>query len=124
MSRLRRIFLLPALAVSAALLIAAPASALPSFAGAESAWARLLEPLLRLGGLFATQGWSIDPGGRPAPPSTEDVGPSGLFAPEGWLIDSNGRVAPPLSNQGWDLDPNGRVAPPPAESGWSIDPNG
>ena len=80
MSRLRRILLLPALAVSAALLIATPASALPAFVDSESGWARFLEPWVRLGHLFSLDGWSTDP---------------------------TGRVAPPPSNQGWDTDPNG-----------------
>lgn len=105
MSRPRRI--LPALALFAALLLAAPASALPGLAGTESGWARILEPLLRWSGLFAQQGWATDPNGNPSPAQTEDVGPSGRFAPQGWATDPNGHVAPPPSEQGWATDPNG-----------------
>ncbi len=110
MSRTRRILLLPCLAVLALLLLAAPAAALPAFAGADSSWSRWFEPLVRLGRLFAPAGWSIDPNGNPAPaPGAIPVGagPAGLFAPEGWSIDPNGRVAPPPSSQGWATDPNG-----------------
>ncbi len=110
MSRPRRILLLPCLALFAALLLAAPAAALPVFAGADLGWSRFLEPLFRLGRLFAPQGWSIDPDGQPAPePGTvpAGAGPAGLFAPEGWATDPNGRVAPPPSSQGWATDPNG-----------------
>lgn len=106
MSRPRR-FLLPALAVFAALLLAAPASALPVFAGADSGWARFLEPLFRLGRLWAPEGWLTDPNGRPAPPPAEGSRPSGLFAPEGWLTDPNGLVAPPPAQSDWLTDPNG-----------------
>ncbi len=110
MSRTRRILLLPCLAVLAPLLLAAPAAALPAFAGADLGWSRFLEPLVRLGRLFAPQGWAIDPDGQPASaPGTvpAGAGPAGLFAP-----------------QGWGIDPNGQPVPPPAESGWAIDPNG
>ncbi len=100
MLRSRR-FLLPALAVFAALLLAAPASALPTFAGSESGWVRFLEPLLRWTDLFAPERWASDPNGRSAP--AEGTGPSGLFAPQGWLLDPNGLVIPPSPNP----DPNG-----------------
>jgi hypothetical protein len=106
MPRSRR-FLLPALAVFVALLLAAPASALPALSGTEAGWARILEPLFRLGRLFAPEGWSTDPNGRTAPAPAAGSGPRGLFAPEGWLIDPNGIVAPPPSESGWSTDPNG-----------------
>lgn len=67
MSRSRRTFVFPALAILAALLLATPASALPAFDEAEFGWARFLEPLLRLRHLFAPEHWDLDPNGRPGP---------------------------------------------------------
>lgn len=90
MSRSRRIFLLPAFALFASLLLAAPASALPAFLGSESGWARVFEPLFRL---FVPEGWATE-------------APSGLFANEGWAIDTNGLVAPPPLNQGTQTPPH------------------
>ncbi|HEV7668699.1 MAG TPA: hypothetical protein VGS22_09255 [Thermoanaerobaculia bacterium] len=105
MSRPRRI-LLPCLAI-VALLVTAPASALPSFTGADSGWARFLEPLFRLSDLFSPSGWDLDPNGLRTPEPAARTGPMGLFTPQGWAIDPNGRVAPPPAESGWDLDPNG-----------------
>ena len=77
MSRSRRTLLLPALAILAALLLAAPASALPAFLDGEFGWTRLLEPLARLVHLYAPEGWDQDPVGRhgPPPPGGQDPTP-------------------------------------------------
>jgi hypothetical protein len=98
MSRLRR-NLLPAVAVFAGLLLAAPASALPAFSSTESGWTRILEPLLRLAELLTPAGGAPKP--RPA-----DAVPSGRFAPEGWAIDPNSLVISPPTNQGANTPPN------------------
>jgi hypothetical protein len=108
MSRLRRNLLLPVLAVSAALLLAAPASALPAFSSAESGWSRLLEPLFRLGHFLAPTGWAIDSESHPTPePWGPAAGTSGLSAPDGSPANPSGPPAPPPSDSGWGTDPNG-----------------
>ena len=98
MSRSGRNFLFPVLAVLAALLLAAPASALPVFEEAESGWARFLEPLFRL---FVPQ--HSDSNGRAA----KNGDSTGLFDLQGWDLDPNGLVVPPPLTHSWDTDPNG-----------------
>ena len=83
MSRSRRFFLLPALAVCAALLGASPASAWPGLADSGSAWSRFLEPLARLRALFDPQGWAIDPDGRVAAAPPDQREPSRPFECQG-----------------------------------------